>query len=123
MCSLSSLIRSWLSVYENKKREAETEFFFSKVEVLTQELWQVQQEGGTRVRELEGRLSEQSQRLQVYEKLERELDAVVMQAAESEPPLPVFFYYYFPKLQLGTQRSIVLYYSSVDLRLQFSQCH
>ena len=74
----------------NGKREAETEFFsFWKVEVLTQELWQVQQEGGMRVRELEGRLSEQSQRLQVYEKLEKELDAVVMQAAESEPHRPV----------------------------------
>ena len=63
-----------------------TEFSpFSKVEVLTQELWQVQQEGGARVRELEGRLSEQSERLRVYEKLEKELDDVVMQAAESEP--------------------------------------
>ena len=36
------------------------------------------------VHELEGRVREQSSRLDVFEKLEKELDDVVLQAAESE---------------------------------------
>jgi len=53
--------------------------------VLTQELWSVQSECDVRVRGMESRLRDQGQQLEVYEKLERELDEVVMQAAESEP--------------------------------------
>lgn len=52
--------------------------------MLTQELWSVQSECDLRVRELESRLSDQRQQLEVYEKLEKELDEVVMQAAQSE---------------------------------------
>ena len=44
----------------------------------------MQSECDLRVRELESRLSDQRQQLEVYEKLERELDEVVMQAAQSE---------------------------------------
>ena len=56
----------------------------TQVEVLTQELWSVQSECDLRVQGLESRLSDQRQQLEVYEKLERELDEVVMQAAQSE---------------------------------------
>ncbi len=64
--------------------ELEQEKLRKKVEVLTQELWSVQNEGAVRVRELEGRLQEAKERLEVYEKLEKEMDDVIMQAAQSE---------------------------------------
>ena len=72
------------TVKDLKQCELEQEKAKKKVEVLTQELWSVQNECGVRVREVESRLCEQGQRLEVYEKLEKELDEVVMQAAEGE---------------------------------------
>lgn len=64
--------------------ELEREKLHKKAEVLSQELWAVQNEGKVRVLELEARVREQGERLEVYEKVERELDQVVMQAAEVE---------------------------------------
>ena len=62
--------------------ELEREKLHRKAEVLSQELWAVQNEGKLKVLELEAKVREQGERLDVYEKLEKEMDQVVMQAAE-----------------------------------------
>jgi progesterone-induced-blocking factor 1 len=67
-----------------KSSELEKEKLTKKVEVLTEELYVMRSDHQRTVHELEGRVREQSSRLDVFEKLEKELDDVVLQAAEIE---------------------------------------
>ncbi|XP_030636603.1 progesterone-induced-blocking factor 1 [Chanos chanos] len=55
-----------------------------KLEVLTKEFYGLQSSSEKRVMELQAKCSEQEARLETYERLERELDDVTMQAAEME---------------------------------------
>uniref|UniRef100_A0A672H470 Progesterone immunomodulatory binding factor 1 n=1 Tax=Salarias fasciatus TaxID=181472 RepID=A0A672H470_SALFA len=55
-----------------------------KLELLTQEFYRLQSSSEKRVTELQAQSAEQAARLETYEKLERELDEVTMQAAEIE---------------------------------------
>ena len=57
-------------------------FLFLKV--LNKEYYTLQNSSEKRLVELESKLKEQSDKLTVYEKLEKELDDVIMQAAESK---------------------------------------
>lgn len=50
---------------------------------MTKEYYALQASIDKRVAELEGQLNEKSGKLETYEKLESELDNIVMQAAES----------------------------------------
>ena len=56
-------------------------FFFK---VLNKEYYALQNSSEKRLVELESKCKEQSDKLDVYEKLEKELDDVIMQAAESK---------------------------------------
>ncbi|KAK3597678.1 hypothetical protein CHS0354_040054 [Potamilus streckersoni] len=67
-----------------KESELEIEKLKKKLEVLTKEYYVLQANMEKKVIELESHLSEKTARLQTYEKLEQELDDVVMQAAEVE---------------------------------------
>nr|XP_023667366.1 progesterone-induced-blocking factor 1 isoform X1 [Paramormyrops kingsleyae] len=55
-----------------------------KLEVLTKEFYHVQMSSEKRITELQAQISEHQARLETYEKLEKELDDVTMQAAEME---------------------------------------
>ncbi|KAI9535543.1 hypothetical protein NQZ68_003097 [Dissostichus eleginoides] len=55
-----------------------------KLELLTQEFYQLQSSSEKRLAELHAHNAEQASRLETYEKLEQELDQVTMQAAEIE---------------------------------------
>ncbi|KAM9727074.1 progesterone-induced-blocking factor 1 [Menidia menidia] len=55
-----------------------------KLELLTQEFYRLQTSSEKRLAELQAQNAEQASRLETYEKLERELDQVTMQAAEIE---------------------------------------
>ncbi|XP_077585777.1 progesterone-induced-blocking factor 1 [Stigmatopora nigra] len=55
-----------------------------KLEVLTQEFYRLQTSSEKRTAELHAQNAEQAARLETYEKLEKELDEVTMQAAEIE---------------------------------------
>ena len=60
------------------------------MELLGEEVGRARSESGERVRELEGRVREQSDRLAAYQKIETEIDDVVLQAAQGQffsPPL------------------------------------
>lgn len=59
-------------------------FFPRQVELLSQELWTVKSEREMQVRSLEKEVEDLEQRLQGYEKIEKELDDIVMQSAEGE---------------------------------------
>lgn len=54
-----------------------------RAKVLTKEYYALQASVDKRVAELEGQLNEKGGKLETYEKLESELDNIVMQAAES----------------------------------------
>lgn len=56
--------------------------FFSKI--LNKEYYSLQNSSEKRLVELESKCKEQVDKLAVYEKLEQELDDVIMQAAESK---------------------------------------
>ncbi|XP_071951587.1 progesterone-induced-blocking factor 1-like [Antedon mediterranea] len=56
----------------------------TKVEVLTKEFYGLQTSSERRIKELESEINEKKSKLEIYEKLEQELDDVVMQAAEYE---------------------------------------
>lgn len=58
----------------------------SFLQVLTKEFYLLQASSEKRVAELQSQSAEQEKRLEIYEKLEKELDDVTMQAAESETP-------------------------------------
>lgn len=61
-------------------------FFLSQV--LTKEFYALQSASEKRIAELQSQNAEQQVRLETYEKLEKELDDITMQAAESETRLP-----------------------------------
>lgn len=65
-----------------KQVKLEAEKYQSKCEVLNKEYYTLQNSSEKRLVELESKLKEQSDKLTVYEKLEKELDDVIMQAAE-----------------------------------------
>lgn len=52
------------------------------MQVLTKELYALQSSSEKRIYELETKLADDSSKLRTYEKLENELDEVVMQAAD-----------------------------------------
>ncbi|XP_055893566.1 progesterone-induced-blocking factor 1-like [Biomphalaria glabrata] len=64
--------------------EMEIEKLQKKLEVLTKEYYTLQTSHEKKVVELEAMVSEKKAKLETYEKLEQDLDAVVMQAAEVE---------------------------------------
>ncbi|XP_034040113.1 progesterone-induced-blocking factor 1 isoform X2 [Thalassophryne amazonica] len=64
--------------------QVECEKWQKKLEILTQEFYRVQTSLEKQVAELQVKNTEQASRLETYEKLERELDEVTMQAAEIE---------------------------------------
>ena len=55
-----------------------------QVSLLGEEVGRVRGEGGERVRVLEGRVAEQAERLASYQRLEEEMDDVILQAAQSK---------------------------------------
>lgn len=55
-----------------------------QTDLLNQELWRCQSESEGERRGLEVRVEEQRLRLEGYERVERDLDDLVMQAAQSE---------------------------------------
>lgn len=55
-----------------------------QVEVLTQELWNTESTKEMQINKLEAQVQDLSQRLQSYEKIEKELDDIVMQSAQSK---------------------------------------
>ncbi len=57
-------------------------FICVQVELLTQELWTTKCESEGKIRGLETELQEARQKLENYEKVEKELDEIVMQSAE-----------------------------------------
>ncbi|XP_076839646.1 progesterone-induced-blocking factor 1 [Brachyhypopomus gauderio] len=64
--------------------QMECEKHQKKLEVLTKEFYTLQTSSEKRIAELQSQNAEQQVRLQAYDKLERELDDVTMQAAEME---------------------------------------
>ncbi|KAI0240866.1 hypothetical protein LSAT2_008339 [Lamellibrachia satsuma] len=67
-----------------KEAQLNTEKLQKKLEVLTKEYYGLQMSMERQVGELESTLTECTQKLESYERLENELDAVIMQAAEVE---------------------------------------
>uniref|UniRef100_T1IU59 Progesterone-induced-blocking factor 1 n=1 Tax=Strigamia maritima TaxID=126957 RepID=T1IU59_STRMM len=66
-----------------KNLQIENEKLMKKVEIVTNELYEQQSTSQVRIAELELSLSDRSGRLAAYEKLENELDDIVIQAAEA----------------------------------------
>ncbi|XP_036419362.1 progesterone-induced-blocking factor 1 [Colossoma macropomum] len=64
--------------------QIECERHQKKTEVLTKEFYALQASSEKRIAELQSLSAEQEKRLEIYEKLEKELDDVTMQAAEIE---------------------------------------
>nr|KAF6460848.1 progesterone immunomodulatory binding factor 1 [Molossus molossus] len=64
--------------------QLECEKYQKKLEVLTKEYYSLQSSSEKRITELQARNSEHQARLDIYEKLEKELDEVIMQTAEIE---------------------------------------
>nr|XP_006129118.1 progesterone-induced-blocking factor 1 [Pelodiscus sinensis] len=62
----------------------ECEKYQRKVEVLTKEFYSLQASSEKRITELQAQNSEHQARLDTYEKLEKELDEIIMQTAEME---------------------------------------
>uniref|UniRef100_A0A8C8RKN1 Progesterone immunomodulatory binding factor 1 n=1 Tax=Pelusios castaneus TaxID=367368 RepID=A0A8C8RKN1_9SAUR len=64
--------------------QLECEKYQRKLEVLTKEFYSLQASSETRIAELQAQNSEHQARLDTYEKLEKELDEIIMQTAEME---------------------------------------
>ncbi|XP_023565431.1 progesterone-induced-blocking factor 1 isoform X3 [Octodon degus] len=64
--------------------QLECEKYQKKLEVLTKEFYSLQASSEKRITELQAQNSEHQARLDIYEKLERELDEIIMQTAEIE---------------------------------------
>ncbi|XP_021505859.1 progesterone-induced-blocking factor 1 [Meriones unguiculatus] len=64
--------------------QLECEKYQKKLEVLTKEFYGLQTSSEKRITELEAQNSEHQARLDIYEKLEKELDEIIMQTAEIE---------------------------------------
>ncbi|XP_068123950.1 progesterone-induced-blocking factor 1 [Hyperolius riggenbachi] len=67
-----------------QKCQLECEKYQKKLEVLTKEFYALQASSEKRVSELQAQNSEHRTRLETYEKLEQELDEVIMQSAQME---------------------------------------
>ncbi|XP_033100257.1 progesterone-induced-blocking factor 1-like [Anneissia japonica] len=65
-----------------KKTQLDCDKHQTKVEVLTKEFYGLQTSSERQIKELESEIAEKKSKLEIYEKLEQELDDVVMQAAE-----------------------------------------
>ena len=72
------------------------------MELLGEEVGRVRSESGERVRELEGRAREVEERLAIYQKVETEIDDVVLQAAQglskTSQILTLFALVYFKRI-------------------------
>ncbi|XP_022091596.1 progesterone-induced-blocking factor 1-like [Acanthaster planci] len=66
------------------KMQVELDKLRKKIQVLTKEYYSLQTSSERKSTELEAQISELRAKLDIYEKLEKELDDVVMQAAESD---------------------------------------
>jgi progesterone-induced-blocking factor 1 len=81
-----------------KKAQLENDKLKEKLEVLTREFYALQASSDKRIAELEGQCSQQADKLGSYERVEKELDEVVLQAAEvsdeSEAERVLFSYGY-----------------------------
>uniref|UniRef100_A0A2K5LPQ8 Progesterone immunomodulatory binding factor 1 n=1 Tax=Cercocebus atys TaxID=9531 RepID=A0A2K5LPQ8_CERAT len=66
--------------------QLECEKYQKKLEVLTKEFYSLQASSEKRITELQAQNSEHQARLDIYEKLEKELDEIIMQTAESKKP-------------------------------------
>ncbi|XP_045334739.1 progesterone-induced-blocking factor 1 isoform X1 [Leopardus geoffroyi] len=64
--------------------QLECEKYQKKIEVLTKEFYSLQGSSEKRITELQARNSEYQSRLDIYERLEKELDEIIMQTAEIE---------------------------------------
>uniref|UniRef100_A0A8D1VAF0 Progesterone immunomodulatory binding factor 1 n=1 Tax=Sus scrofa TaxID=9823 RepID=A0A8D1VAF0_PIG len=64
--------------------QLECEKYQKKLEVLTKEFYGLQSSSEKRITELQAQNSEHQARLDIYEKLEKELDEIIMQTAEIE---------------------------------------
>ncbi|XP_075805708.1 progesterone-induced-blocking factor 1 isoform X5 [Microtus pennsylvanicus] len=64
--------------------QMECEKYQKKLEVLTKEFYSLQSSSEKRITELEAQNSDHQARLDIYEKLEKELDEIIMQTAEIE---------------------------------------
>ncbi|XP_041531419.1 progesterone-induced-blocking factor 1 isoform X2 [Microtus oregoni] len=64
--------------------QMECEKYQKKLEVLTKEFYNLQSSSEKRITELEAQNSDHQARLDIYEKLEKELDEIIMQTAEIE---------------------------------------
>ncbi|XP_044105799.1 progesterone-induced-blocking factor 1 isoform X1 [Neovison vison] len=64
--------------------QLECEKYQKKIEVLTKEFYSLQASSEKRITELQSQNSEHQARLDIYEKLEKELDEIIMQTAEIE---------------------------------------
>ncbi|XP_074917651.1 progesterone-induced-blocking factor 1 isoform X1 [Chelonoidis abingdonii] len=64
--------------------QLECEKYQRKLEVLTKEFYSLQASSETRITELQAQNSEHQAKLDTYEKLEKELDEIIMQTAEME---------------------------------------
>uniref|UniRef100_A0A8C4FG58 Progesterone immunomodulatory binding factor 1 n=1 Tax=Catagonus wagneri TaxID=51154 RepID=A0A8C4FG58_9CETA len=64
--------------------QLECEKYQKKLEVLTKEFYSLQSSSEKRITELQAQNSEHQARLDIYEKLEKELDEIIMQTAEIE---------------------------------------
>ncbi|KAM4700053.1 progesterone-induced-blocking factor 1 [Discoglossus pictus] len=67
-----------------RKCQLQCDKYQKKIEVLTKEFYSLQASSEKRITELQSQNSEQQTRLETYEKLEQELDDVIMQSAEME---------------------------------------
>ena len=72
------------TVRKMKESQLENEKLEKKLKVVTKEFYSLQASSDRRAAEMESALNERNVRLETYEKLERELDDVVMQAADVE---------------------------------------
>lgn len=61
-----------------------TDCHCDQLDLVSGELWSSQHEGEITVRRMEEQLEQMKQRLEGYEKIERELDDIVLQSAQSE---------------------------------------
>lgn len=64
--------------------QMECEKYQKKLEVITKEFYSLQSSSEKRITELEAQNSDHQARLDIYEKLEKELDEIIMQTAEIE---------------------------------------
>ena len=79
------------------------------LQVLTKEFYSIQATLDRRTTELEATINEKNIRLETYEKLEQELDDVVMQAAEGDTVQPPFSQYSrVSVIQISLLQSILL---------------